>query len=96
LIGTTTWQDFLRSQPITTTRNILALIWRMTTQEVGDILIPDKMGDYAGALVSAYAIAEGIDPLVATAAVQAQVDAAVAAGQSRFPQVNEISPTPLS
>ena len=85
-IGPTAWQDFLRSEPFGTTRAVLSMMWNLPQDMVGRILIPHEMPQYAGALVSSYAIAEGVDPLVATAAVRDRIAVAVAdQGQNSSP-----------
>lgn len=84
--GPTAWQDFLRASPVSTTRNIFALMWKLKVEDAGNMMMESELANYAGALVAAYAISEGVDPQVATAAVKQQIDAAVAAARSNFPQ----------
>jgi hypothetical protein len=76
--GPTAWQDFLRAEPISTTRDIFAMMWNLTPAQAGSMLLTNQMAEYAGALVSAFAIAEGVDPQLATTTVRDKIAAVVA------------------
>jgi hypothetical protein len=91
-VGYTAWQELLRIEPVNTMRHVFSLMWKLPEPTVGEMLMVEHLANYATALSAAFAIAEGVDPQMAMAAIKERVDAAVAADLSRFPTTNGDSP----
>jgi hypothetical protein len=79
LTGLPGFDAALREKPFATLLKVLALVWKLPVDVVGEMLLPVEGSDYKEATTAAFAIATGSDPgyvgkyLALTRAAQAEV-----------------------
>jgi hypothetical protein len=90
--GLPDWQDAMANKPISTLRRTFALLMGRGVEEAGLSLLEGELGTYNNAIGTAWALANGVDPTVASRLLaQAQV-----ATESQITMLNEELKTTLA
>lgn len=72
----TGWQSEIRERPTVALRKLLGAAWGVSPQEAGKVLIPDEQPNYLEAVMTAFSIANGTDPITALEGTRALLAAA--------------------
>lgn len=78
--GLAEWQEAMESKPVSTLRRTLSLILMEPVDKIGGMLIEGRLPEYSNAIGTAWAIANGVDPTVASRMLEAaeiQVDSQI-------------------
>lgn len=90
--GLPDWQSAMAEKPISTLRRTFALLMKTGVDEAGLALVEGELGTYNNAIGTAWALANGVDPTVASRLLaQAQV-----ATESQVEMLNEELRTTLA
>lgn len=61
-----TWQESITARPTSTCRDTIAFALRRTPMEIGEAMIEGEIMTYSNVIGIAWAIANGVDPIVAS------------------------------
>jgi len=78
--GLADWQEAMESKPVSTLRRTLSLIFMEPVDKIGGMLIEGRLPEYSNAIGTAWALANGVDPTVASRMLEAaeiQVDSQI-------------------
>jgi hypothetical protein len=64
--GIQNWQDAMAEKPISTLRRTIAICLLIPVERVGGMLIEGRLPEYSNAIGTAWALANGVDPTVAS------------------------------
>ena len=88
------YQEAMQKQPYRAVRKVLALTWEWPEDRVGVALIEGLMPEYLGAVNTAMAIANGVDPTKAATMLQQGLEAARTQRETADREVQEILDQP--
>ena len=68
--GLPNWQIALEEKPVSTMRKTLAILLSVSNDEVGAMMIEGRLPEYNNAIGVSWAIANGVDPTIASRLIQ--------------------------